>query len=125
MSNYIERQAPLLITGFNQIDGYNVGNREETVKSALYTIFLTSKGEHPIEKDIGHLLDGVLFLNWNETTKTLIKQLILESIVSLEDEIEVINIIPYRDDNNKDTINIFLEYIDLITGQQNNVDLNI
>lgn len=112
----IERRGPTLPFEFSPVTEFTIGNRNETLKSALETLFGTMIGEHPWEKDFGHDLLGILFLNQSETSRTIAENLVRNLLSIYEDELVVLSVNVGWDKKNNDRagLRIRIQYQDVI-----------
>lgn len=123
----IERRAPIFPMVFSRTTEFKIGNRAETILSAINMIWRVFLGEHPMEKDFGNDLKRLTFKTLDETTKTAAKFIIVSTILAWEDEVIItmddINIT--QNPLNKSSVQLSIKFIDALTGLQQQFNINV
>lgn len=124
-SGDITRSGPILPFVFNTTNEYTVSKeRLRMIHSNLSTLFSFAIGEHPVDPAFGHDLNGVFFLNFSETVKTILKVRIKELINAYEEQAEVIGI-QVQQEKDKSTIFINVDFRDVMTGDVGDVSFTL
>jgi len=84
--------GPTLPFTFDSAGEFPLESNHDLIIGALTLLFNTSPGQMPMDKDFGHTLLSILFLNWNQTVKTMTEQLVGQVVSAFEDRIRVIDI---------------------------------
>ena len=93
--------------------------------ASLTQLFSTEQGEHPVDKDYGHSLSQLLFLNFDDVTvQTMARQLIVELIAAYEDRVRV-DAVLFSQGAERSTLKILVKFTNVIDSSSGEVATEI
>ena len=94
---------------------------EDSIRESIMIILETEKGERIMRPDFGCEINELVFLPDNTQTATLIAFYIKEALMKWEPRIEVLDVNSYPDMEEKNKINIHIDYMIKTTNTKSNL----
>jgi len=94
---------------------------EDSIRESILIILGTGKGERIMRPDFGCEINELVFLPDNTQTATLIAFYIKEALMKWEPRIEVLDVNSYPDMEEKNKININIDYMIKTTNTKSNL----
>lgn len=94
---------------------------EKSIKESILIILGTRKGERVMRPDFGCGINELVFSPNNSQTATLIAFHIKEALMMWEPRIDVLDVNAYPDEEEKNKINIDIEYMVKTTNTKSNL----
>jgi phage baseplate assembly protein W len=94
---------------------------EDSIRESIIIILTTAKGERVMRPDFGCEINELVFAQNTTSTATLIEFYIKEALLKWEPRIEVLDVSATPDEDERDKIDINIEYLVKTTNTRDNL----
>ncbi len=94
---------------------------EDSIRESIIIILTTAKGERVMRPDFGCEINELVFAQNTTSTATLIEFYIKEALLKWEPRIEVLDVSATPDEDERDKIDINIEYMVKTTNTRDNL----